>query len=121
MRTPAIRKSARTASVMTRRFLRLAIGPGRFYLGPHRGEPGVDRVPVEGVEPGGDVVRPLVLVLEVVGVLPDVDAEDGGQALHVWAVLVGVALDGHLAVLVDDQPGPSAAELTQARLLELLL
>src|SRR5262245_17089221 len=33
-------------------------------------------VPVDGVPPGGDVVGAAVLIVEVVGVLPDVEAED---------------------------------------------
>src|SRR5579859_4733195 len=80
-----------------------------------------DRLPVDGVEPGRDVVRALVLVLEVVGVLPHVDAEDRGHALHVRAVLVGVALDRELAARVGDQPRPAAAELADSGLLQLLL
>src|SRR5450759_596495 len=102
----------------------LSHGTSRFYrvrLAPHRGETGLDRGPVEGVEPRRDVVGPLVLVLEVVSVLPHVDSEDGSQAFHVRAVLVGIALDGQLAVLVDDQPCPAAPELAQPRLLEQLL
>jgi hypothetical protein len=52
------------------------------------GEALVDLVPVDGVPPGGEVVWALVLVLEVVGVLPDVVAEDGVVGLS-W-VAVGV-------------------------------
>src|SRR5579859_1927904 len=52
-----------------------------------------DGLPVQRVEPGGDIVRALVLVLEVVVVLPYVDAEDRSHPFHVRAVLVGVALD----------------------------
>src|ERR1700693_1052557 len=93
----------------------------RFYLAPHRRETGVNGRPVERVEPRGDVVRPFVLVLQVVSVLPDVDSEDRGQPLHVRAVLVGIRLDGHLTVLVDNEPSPAASELAYRRLLELLL
>src|SRR2546423_1936689 len=80
-----------------------------------------DGLPVDGVEPGGDVVRALVLVLEVVGVLPDVHAEDRGHALHVGAVLVRIALDRELAARVGDEPSPSAAELAYRGFGELLL
>lgn len=43
--------------------------------------------PVDHVPEGADVLRPAVLVLEVVGVLPHVEAEDGehsraGCAVH---------------------------------------
>src|SRR5256884_5205724 len=80
-----------------------------------------DGLPVDGVEPGRDVVRALVLVLEVVRVLPHVHAEDRGHALHVRAVLVGVALDRQLAARVGDEPSPAAPELTDRGLGELLL
>src|SRR5712664_578288 len=82
---------------------------------------GLDGLPVQGVEPGRDVVRTLVLVLQVVRVLPDVDAEDGRQVLHVRAVLVRIRLDRKLAPRVRQQPGPAAAELAHAGLLQLLL
>src|SRR6266568_884722 len=80
-----------------------------------------DGLPVDGVEPGRDVVRALVLVLEVIGVLPHVHAEDRGHSLHVRAVLVGVALDRELAARVGDEPSPSAPELAYRGLGELLL
>ena len=38
-----------------------------------------DVIPVENLEKGFDVVGAAVLVLQVVGVLPDIDAEDGTQ------------------------------------------
>jgi len=49
----------------------------------------VDLGPVDGVPPGGEIFGAAVLVLEVVGVLPDVVAEDGVVALGERAVLVG--------------------------------
>ena len=49
-----------------------------------------DLRPVDGVPPRVDVVRTLVLVLQVVGVLPDVDAEQGRLAVGDRVVLVGV-------------------------------
>src|SRR3546814_2356739 len=62
-------------------------------------------------------VRAAVLVLQVVGVLPHVQAQDRGvaraDALHERAVLVGAALDRELAGLVHAQPRPAAAEAGQ--------
>jgi len=49
-----------------------------YFGGFGGGEAFVDFAPVDGVPPGGEVVGTLVLVFEVVGVLPDVVAEDGG-------------------------------------------
>src|SRR5262245_19587913 len=72
-------------------------------------QPFVDLGPVHDVPPRVDVVGPAVLVLQVVGVLPDVDAEDRLLAFHQRAVLVRGALDGQLAAAFD-HPRPAAAE-----------
>src|SRR5712691_10152018 len=80
-----------------------------------------DGLPVNGVEPGRHVVRALVLVLQVVGVLPHVHAEDGRHAVHVRAVLVGVALERELAARVCGEPSPAAPELAYRSFRELLL
>ena len=48
-------------------------------------EPCCHLVPVDDVPPGREVVGPPVLVVEVVGVLPNVDAEDRRLALGEWA------------------------------------
>src|SRR5438270_2749177 len=114
--TPAISRTARTTSVMTSAFATCFILNSGILLVAVG-----DGLPVQGVEPGRDVVRALVLVLEVVGVLPHVDAEDRGHAVHVGAVLVGITLDGELAAFVRDQPRPAAAELADRGLLQLLL
>jgi hypothetical protein len=47
-----------------------------------RDQLGFDGLPVDGVPPGVDVARAQVLVLQVVGMFPDVDAEHGDQAFH---------------------------------------
>src|SRR6266853_6684896 len=80
-----------------------------------------DGLPVDRVEPGRHVVWALVLVLQVVGVLPHVHAKDRGHAVHVRAVLVGVALERELAALVGGEPAPAAPELADRGLGELLL
>src|SRR5262245_46609537 len=71
--------------------------------------------PVHDRPPGGDVVGSLVAVFEVVGVLPDIQAQDGcaraardGLA-HERVVLVGGGGDRELAVL-GDEPGPARSE-----------
>src|SRR5881409_3501698 len=53
----------------------------------------VDLRPVDDVPPRVDVVWTAVLVLQIVRVLPDVDAEHDLLAFHQRAVLVGAALD----------------------------
>src|SRR5579859_918539 len=47
------------------------------------------RGPADHVPPGAHVVGTLVLVLEIVSVLPDVDAKNRRLAVHDRAVLVG--------------------------------
>src|SRR4026208_2305792 len=76
--------------------------------------------PVDDVPPCRDVVGTAVLVLQVVGVLPDVEPENRLLAVHDRVVLVGRALDRQLAAVVD-QPGPPAAEAADTCLRELLL
>src|SRR5690554_1285811 len=85
----------------------------------------LDLGPVDDLEERGDVVRAAVLVLQVVGVLPHVQAQDGGVAradvLHQRVVLVGTVLHCQLAVAVHGQPGPAAAETPLGGGGELLL
>ena len=76
----------------------------------------VDGVPVDHVPPGGDVVGAAVLVLQIVGVLPDVDAQDRRLAVPSDGLSwLGVLSTTELAALVDAQPGPAAAEARRRR------
>ena len=84
------------------------------------GEALVDFVPVDDVPPGGEVVGAAVVVLEVVGVLPDVVAEDGVEAVGEGGVLVGLGDDFELAALVDEE-APAGAELLGGGFVEELL
>src|SRR5579862_207829 len=98
-------------------------GGGRGGRGsaPRLGELLGDEVPVhQVVEERLEVVRAPVLVVEIVGVLPHVAAEQRRAADDQRVDAVGRLLDRELAVLVD-QPGPARAELPDARRLELLL
>src|SRR5258708_7535770 len=73
-----------------------------------------DKVPVgQLVEPGGDVVRAPVLIVEIVGMLPDVDGEEAFHPLRHWRIGVRRAHDAQLLLLVLDQPCPAAAELAE--------
>jgi hypothetical protein len=93
---------------------------GRLLVALGGGEALVDFVPVDGIPPGGEVVGAAVLVFEVVGVLPDVVAEDGVAALRDRVVLVGGGDDGELAGF-EDEPAPAGAELLGGGLVEQLL
>src|SRR5260370_33070613 len=85
-RTPAINRTASTTSMMISAFLTWAI----CLVGA-----GLDGLPVEGVEPGRDVVRALVLVFQVVRVLPDVPANDVRHVPHLSAAPVRLGLYIH--------------------------
>src|SRR5436190_14655829 len=63
-----------------------ATGPARLSAGALEVLAGLR--PVDDIPPGVDVVGPLVLVLQVVGVLPDVDADDRRVAVGDGSVLV---------------------------------
>jgi hypothetical protein len=77
-----------------------------------------DVVPVDDVEEGGDVVGAAVLVFQIIGVFPDVDAEEwrvGGTAGSSCAdgdggVLIGGGEDGEFFIGTHHEPGPTAAE-----------
>ncbi len=77
----------------------MALGVSCFYLFP------IHDVP-EGMELGGAAV----LVVEVVGVFPDVEGEQGPQAAGDGVAGVGLLGDLQGAVLVGGEPDPAAAE-----------
>mmetsp|Transcript_887 Transcript_887/g.2792 ORF Transcript_887/g.2792 Transcript_887/m.2792 type:complete len:243 (+) Transcript_887:1763-2491(+) len=100
---------------------RHALPLGRVLLVVER-----DLLPVDHVEPRRDVLRAAVLVLEVVRVLPDVEAEDRDHlglaaAVHERVVLVGRRVDRKLAVGLDAKPAPARAEAAGRLGGELLL
>src|SRR6266567_1724270 len=68
------------------------------------------RVPVHHVPPRFDVIRPAVLVFEIISVLPNIDAEDRRVAVHQGAILVWRRNNFELSVLILDQPRPAAAK-----------
>src|SRR6266478_3154382 len=81
----------------------------------------VDFFPVDYAPPRLQILGAAVVVFEVVGVLPDVIAEDGIEALRDGTVLVGSGDDFHFAFCVACQPYPSAAELAYSGGVEFLL
>src|ERR1039457_1615428 len=76
--------------------------------------------PVDYVPPRGEVIGAAVLVLEVVGVLPNVVAEDGVETLAQRRVLIRGGDDLELAALAHE-PSPAGAELLGCGLIESLL
>jgi len=80
-----------------------------------------DGRPVDDVVKCGDVIGTPVLIQQVVSVLPHVDTENWRVPVHERAVLIGRAFHYQLLVLVDAQPGPTAAETARGRGAEGLL
>ena len=91
----------------------------RGFAGFEGREALVDLVPVDDVPPGREIFGTAVVVFQVVGVLPDIVAEDGIQALRDRAVLIRRADDLHFAAGLAGEPNPSAAELLGAGIVEL--
>src|SRR5262245_20778648 len=80
-----------------------------------------DVVPVDQILPERlEIVGPPVAVIDVIGMLPDVAAENRRCALDQRAFSVGGLVDDELAVLHRD-PAPARAELGDARLDEIFL
>src|SRR5262245_52660952 len=75
-----------------------------------------DGVPIDHIPKGSDVIRPTVLILQIVGMFPNVEAEDrliaaaASSGSHDRAILVRGAFNDELARLVDGEPSPAAAE-----------
>src|SRR5579883_115244 len=98
---------------LRQRLAHLCLLPGLF-------EAFVDFVPVDDVPPCGEIFRTAVLVFQVIGVLPDIVAEDGVVSLRERGILVGGGDDLQLAA-VPNEPAPSGAELLCRGFVELLL
>src|SRR5690349_10119768 len=82
---------------------------------------GGDSLPIYHIPPGAKVVGAAVLILQVVGVLPDVDAKQRGLAGHQRAILVGAANNFERARLIGNQPGPAAPKALEAGIVDLRL
>ena len=67
-------------------------------------------IPVDHVPECFQIGRALVLVLQIVGMLPDIDTDDRGLAIAQRAVLVRGAQHFQLATAVDDEPRPTGTE-----------
>src|SRR5204862_928096 len=69
-----------------------------------------NRVPVNHVPPGFDIIGPAVLVIEIVSVFPNVAAEDRRVPIHQRAVLIRRRNHFQLAAFVFDNAYPPAAD-----------
>ena len=80
-----------------------------------------DEVPVNDLEERRHVLRPPVLIFQIVGVLPNIHPKQGLLVPADRRVLIGRRLDAQLLVRIEDHPGPAAPELAQSGLRQLLL
>src|ERR1700724_3507269 len=74
--------------------------------------------PVDYVPPRREVFGAAVVVFQVVGMLPDVVAENGEQALGDRVVLIRGGNDLRFAALFSGKPNPAAAELFDTGIVE---
>src|SRR5690625_3771041 len=77
-------------------------------------------IPVDDLPECLNVVRPLVLIVQIVSVLPDVEAQNWSQAAHVGAVLVCCRGDLKLSAVINNKPSPTRTELCGRCVAELL-
>ncbi len=95
--------------------------PGRALgSGGQFGVAFVEELPVHDFGQGTDVFVPAVLVLEVIGVFPEIDSEEDLAALKEGRVLVGGGFEFEGTILVDADPEPAAAEDGEGGLDEVL-
>src|SRR5687768_10777599 len=95
----------------------LGFSSARLGARPYTLQQTIHLGPIDHVPPGGEVVGSAILILEIVGVLPDIHAEDGLLAVHQRVVLIGRADDLEFPAVVD-QPRPAAAEARETRSLQ---
>ncbi len=68
-----------------------------------------DEVPVDDILEGFEVIGSAILIFEVIGVLPDIETEDGDSAGGVGAILIGEGFDGEFFVFINE-PRPTTSE-----------
>src|SRR5690606_41442555 len=80
-------------------------------------------VPIDHIPEGSHVIRTLVLIVQIIGMLPHVQAEEGSpleiRYVHQRIVLIGRRANGQLLVSTDDQPRPARTEPCFGRLVKL--
>jgi hypothetical protein len=93
-----------------------------LFLLLHRSELLIDKVPVdEGPEEVHNVISPLVLVVQVVRVLPNIHSEDGDLALSDGETSADSFVHNQLAGLgIPRQPSPAGAECRVSSSFKLL-
>ena len=78
----------------------------------------IDFVPIDNIPPRRQIFGAAIVVFQVVGMLPDIVAENGEQTLGKRVVLIRGGDDLHFAALFSGEPNPAAAELFDAGIVE---
>ena len=71
-------------------------------------------VPVDDLPEGFEVGGAAVLVVQVVGMFPHVEGEEGLEAVSYRIVCIGALEDNQFTILLGGEPHPSAAEEAHA-------
>src|SRR5262249_22643116 len=74
--------------------------------------------PVHRVPPRLEIIGAAVLIIEIIGVLPDVVAKQGPPAVHERSILVRPRLSGEVFVAPDGDKYPAPAEPLGAGVVE---
>ena len=80
----------------------------------------IDEIPVHQVPEISNVIRTTILLINIIGMFPYIDAHKRCLALADGVVLVGRGYDFKIA-LIQNQPGPSAAKTCVGGIAELFL
>jgi hypothetical protein len=78
-------------------------------------------IPVQNIKVSLHIISPFVLMLKVIGVLPNIDPQHRLMPRGQRTILVGRTLNGHSTVRQLHQSGPSAAEHVHRRVGQLVL
>src|SRR5258707_6316134 len=81
----------------------------------------IDFVPIHNVPPSRQIIRTPVLIIQIVGVLPDIISHNGMMSIHDGIVLISGGSDFQFSGLAAYEPYPSAAKALHACVVELLL
>src|SRR5581483_3560107 len=92
----------------------------RFVMGLQALQALIDLVPIHHIPPGLQVFRAAIVVLQVVGMLPDIITHDPEQTLRNGIVLIRGCRDLELiAAWLSHQPNPSTAKYFCSGVVEL--
>lgn len=78
-------------------------------------------LPVDDLPDGTQVVGTAILIVEIVGVLPDIDSEEGHTATSDGRTGIRGLLDVDITSLIGREPEPARAEDLTTRLLKVRL